>query len=120
MRGFSLLSGYGGALVYFSLKIWAIGGKVKICKDVKIGNIYYNEGDKKPWSMNLEDYFYNRIITAFILLDWDTAIECLYKHDNEYIEIIKNRILKNMPEIMAMREYISKNKKQDINHLIIK
>lgn len=122
IRGFEGLSGYGGALVFLSLKVWLMGYSVKIAKDVKIGNIYYRENELKPWPLNVEDFYFNRIITGFLLLeDWDEAINLMYRYKNiSHFDLIKSRMLKTMPDIIKLRNIIQKNKIRDINHLIIK
>ncbi len=119
VKGFKLLSGYGGSLAYLSLKVWAMGGRVMIDTNVKIGNIYYNDNEQKPYTINFEDYFWNRIVTGFVLLEWDEAVKILFNYtDNEYFDLIKNRLIKSMPEVLAMRNYLNKNKRRDISDLL--
>lgn len=121
IRGFEGLSGYGGSLVFLSLKAWAMGFSVKLAKDVKIGNIYYREDEKKPWPLNVEDFYYNRILTAFLLLEWREAINILVRYkDVKHYQTLRSRLLLDMPRVMGLRRYIDKNKVSDINNLIIK
>jgi glycosyltransferase involved in cell wall biosynthesis len=119
IKGFELLEGYGGLCSYLSLKVWALGGKVKIAKDVTISNIYYKKGDEKPYIQDMGAYYWNMIVSAFIFLDWEKACNTLHKFkDNEYYQVVRNNLIMKAPEIMKVRNYILKNKKQDINHLI--
>jgi glycosyltransferase involved in cell wall biosynthesis len=119
LRGFEMMRSYGADEEMISLKSWAMGNGCKIDTTVEIGNIYYSEGEEKPWSANFEDFFYNHLLVAFVMLDYNDALNLLFKYSgNEYYGIIKNRILKEMPKIMELRRYINAFKKRDINNLL--
>jgi len=115
------LYSYGAEEEFMSLKTWAFGGKVKIIKEIEIGNIYHMY---KPYADDFNDYVWNYLLIAFTLLDWDKAYGLLHKVKycekfKKYYEPIKNRIIKEMPYIRGKRQQFKNLTVRNINDLVI-
>ena len=116
VHGWNGLCYYAGDEVFISLKTWAFGGKVKIIKEIEIGNKYRTE---KSYPDVWDALVWNKVLILYLLLDFDQAESRFHKlHTNKYYEITKNRILHEMDFIVSERNYIQKHKIMDINHLI--
>ncbi len=117
--GFEGLFSYGGMCAFLSLKCWVMGGKIKLIKDVEIGNIYREikeDAPQKPYSTNMANVWYNKILTGFLLFDNKKAIELLDTLiDNPYYTMVMRELIKNFDSIQKMK---SKIKSKTINNVL--
>lgn len=120
VKGFRLIKSYGGSLAYLSLKIWMLGGKCMVDTSINIGNVYYRDDERKPYTQNMEDFFWNRIVTGYLIMgSWDEANRLFFRYsENQYFELIKMGLLKSIPEIYNLRCYLQGLKKRDITDLL--
>jgi len=116
--GLEGLSSYGSDEEYLSLKTWCFGGKCKIISDVSIGNIYRKV---KSYTDNLEDYLYNRLFIALVLLDekdYKTVLN--YYSESEYFGLMTLRIAMNFNYISGIKAKYSRMKVNNINNYLKK
>jgi len=122
IRGLNGLRMYGSDEEFLSLKTWALGGKVKIIKEIETGNVYHIQ---KNYPDMFSDIMYNKLFVAFTLLDWDKAYNLMHKFKyikdfEKYYRIVQTMLIKNMPEIINTRIILEKLKTNDIKHLFKK
>lgn len=120
IRGLSGLRMYGTLMEFISLKTWAFGGKVKIMKDVEIGNRYRHT---KGYSDNIDNLIWNKLFVAFTLLPWKQAYGYMFHvRDMEMFkknyQTVRDMLIREMPYILARRSEFRHLKVHDIKHLI--
>jgi len=118
IKGFQGLSTWGGICEYISLKSWMAGGKCKIITSIEIGNIYRS---KPTYTFIPEDKLYNKVFTAFALLDNANANRLLHQlYDKAHYGLIVNRLLYNLPTIREFQDYYKKIRINDCMNFIKK
>lgn len=110
INGFNGLYDYGGMCAFISLKSWVMGGTCKIIKNVEIGNKYREFKDKvaiKPYVDNVGNFWYNKMLTAFVLFDNKTAMELLgVLLDSEYYVLVQRALLSKYDDIQKIKSKI--------------
>ncbi|MDX1315082.1 MAG: glycosyltransferase [Eudoraea sp.] len=121
IKGEHGLIDYGSCEEFISLKTWAFGGKVKIIKDVEIGNIYRQF---KTYSDNLDHTIWNKLFVAFTLLPWKKAYGYMHKIKQvpkfaKNYQTYRDMLIRRMPYIIERRKEFEKLTVNNVEHLII-
>lgn len=116
--GLEGLSSYGSDEEFLSLKTWCFGGKCKIISDIAIGNIYRKV---KTYVDNLEDFLFNRIYMALVLLDEKDYKKIVnWYSDNQYFSLMMLRIAMNFNYISGIKAKYSRMIVNNVNNYLKK
>lgn len=123
LKGFEGLHTWGGMDVFLSLKSWMAGGKCKIIKNIEIGNIYRDDPKLIPvecrYTFIPEDALWNRVFTAFTLLQEGEAATLLTKlKAKKHYQMLCNRLNYFRPQIKEYKNYFNSIKKVDVMNYI--
>ena len=114
--GLEGLTSYGSDEEFLSLKTWVFGGKVKIISDVVISNIYRKI---KSYTDNIENYLFNRLFMALVLLDETDFKKVLnYYSESEYFTLMTLRIALNFDYLSGLKAKYNKLKINNYNNYL--
>ena len=117
IHGLNMIDTRGGCNQFLSLKTWMAGGKVKVMKDVVIGNIYR---EYCSYPVGLDSILFNRCMIMGVLFGMQRTIAALETYKN-YREIVPLRmyLAHEWGKIHAENKYMKSIKKGDINNHLI-
>lgn len=117
IRGLDMIRTRGGCNQFLSLKTWMAGGKVKVMKDVIVGNIYR---EYCSYPCGYDDLLFNRCMIMGVLWGMDRAVKVMwsYKGYREF-ELLRRQLMRQYGAIALYHKYMKSIQKASINHHLI-
>lgn len=106
--GLEILRGWGKDEELLSIKWLLCGGEIRICKNLKVGHKFRYEGQRIPFNVAKDWYFYNTMATALICCPADVCGDLLSSlGQSDAVRAAQYASVKDMQRINSAREFLA-------------